>query len=93
MRVTVNKDELEKTGDNIIDYANDFKFQIESIKKLIATLENSWQGTDMKVFVDEMNNRYIPKLEDLRNELIKCGRFLKEVKKDYETLDEPLGGA
>ena len=46
----------------------------------------------MKTFVNEMNVRYIPKLEELRNELIKYGNFLKETKEDYEELDKPLGG-
>lgn len=92
MKVIVNKEELENTGNNIIDYANDFKIQIETVKKLVESLNDTWYGTDMKTFVNEMNTRYIPKLEELKEELIKYGNYLKEVRKDYEELDSPIEG-
>lgn len=92
MKVIVDKEELEKAGDNIVEYANEFKIQIEKVKKIVEIIHESWEGKDMKTFVNEMNARYIPKLEELRNELIKYGNFLKETKEDYEELDKPLGG-
>ena len=92
VKVIVNKEELKNTGNNIIDYANDFKIQIETVKKLVESLNDTWYGTDMKTFVKEMNTRYIPKLEELKEELIKYGNYLKEVRKDYEELDSPIEG-
>lgn len=93
MEIRVNKDALIATGNNIIDKAKEFKFQIEQIKKLVEILKEHWQGKDMETYVEAMNNIYIPELENLCEVIEDYGSYLLDVKKEYDKLDEePNGG-
>ena len=93
MEINVNKDSLVNTGNNIIDKSKDFRFEVEQIKKLVQMLGEKWQGKDMDTFVEVMNDRYIPELENLGKVIESYGAYLLNVKKQYDKLDNvPDGG-
>ena len=93
MEIKVNKDSLINTGNNIIDKAKDFRYQVEQIKKLVEILKEHWQGEDMETYVEVMNNTYIPELEKLSETIESYGAYLLDVKEEYDKLDEnPDGG-
>lgn len=93
MEINVNKDSLVNTGNNIIDKSKDFRFEVEQIKKLVQMLGENWQGKDMDTFVEIMNDKYIPELENLGKVIESYGTYLLNVKKQYDKLDNvPDGG-
>ena len=92
MEINVNKDSLVNTGNNIINKSKEFMFQVEQIKKLVEMLGDNWQGKDMEVFVEIMNDKYIPELENLGKVIESYGKYLLNVKKQYDRLDNVNDG-
>ena len=92
MEINVNKDSLVNTGNNIINKSKEFMFQVEQIKKLVEMLGDNWQGKDMEVFVEIMNDKYIPELETLGKVIESYGTYLLNVKKQYDRLDNVNDG-
>ena len=92
MEINVNKDSLFNTGNNIINKSKEFMFQVEQIKKLVEMLVDNWQGKDMEVFVEIMNDKYIPELENLGKVIESYGTYLLNVKKQYDRLDNVNDG-
>ena len=92
MEINVNKDSLVNTGNNIINKSKVFMFQVEQIKKLVEMLGDNWQVKDMEVFVEIMNDKYIPELENLGKVIESYGTYLLNVKKQYDRLDNVNDG-
>lgn len=91
-KIDVNFDSLEKTGDNILQYASDLKSEIITIKLLIDKLKDAWQGTDNMYFSNMLENSILPSFDKLDNIITNYGSFLLEANNEYKDVDNDTVG-
>ncbi len=88
MQIDVDKSQLNKLGTSIKSYASSFSSNIRKIKAVVGDIDAAWDGENSVAYINTMNEKIIPGLEELQRVLNTYGDYLKNVGEAYEALDE-----
>ena len=88
MKITIDKNAVEKSGKKIIECNSYFIDDIAKLNGVIDGINNAWDGADALKYVNDMRDKYIYKLKELSSILENYGEYLKNVPGAYEILDE-----
>lgn len=88
MKISITKSGVKNVGKEMNETAE--KLRIET-KKLLAAfegIEENWTGDDQAAMITIMKENYIPHLEKLSKRFEVYGKYLTEVPKLYDRVDE-----
>lgn len=89
--MTINNDVIIKNAEIILTNASDFNSEINKLSGVIDSINLAWEGSDALKYINAMKNAYIPKLENLSEEISTYGQKLWKVPKIYQELDDMFG--
>lgn len=88
MDITINKDEVEKYGNEIIELSEEFNQNTKKVLSLIEAINTAWEGADATKYINTMKEKHIRDLEEISNILKTYGTYLRSVPETYSALDE-----
>jgi len=88
MKITIQKNEVKKVGEDIINLRKDFGSNVFAFSRVIEKIEDAWKGNDATKYISSMRDRYVPDLTEFSNTIEDYGNFLKQVPEVYEAFDE-----
>ena len=92
MRLIANKEDMEKQGNNIIELSVDYREKIKEIKNVCEKIGISWSGIDATLFIENLNGKCIPALEQVATIIENFGVYLQKIPSIYSTFDKNAAG-
>lgn len=87
MQIVIDRNEIKKRGTQIIGLSSDYDKKIKEIKNITEKIELCWQGEDAKVFINMLNEKCVPALEQIAKMLENFGKYLEQVSDIYNTFE------
>lgn len=87
MQIISNKNELIRSGNEIVDLSREYEQKIKEIKEIIERMNQYWKGQDADTFQNMINEKCIPALEQIRQKIENFGNYIKQVPIIYETFE------
>lgn len=87
MQVIVNKSEMEKSGNKILQLSEEYADKIKEIQNILDKINRCWIGDDAIAYSDMINEKLIPNLEKIKDMMEKNGAYLKKVPEVYYRID------
>lgn len=88
MQIVSNKNELIRSGNEIVDLSREYEQKIKEIKEIIERMRQYWKGQDADTFQNMINEKCIPALEQIRQKIENFGNYIKQVPIIYETFEK-----
>lgn len=86
MNLRVQYDDLNKTGQNILEKHNRIMTTLGNMQKIVDSIPNAWKGIDSDVFTIKATG-YIKDQQEKSNKVKVLGEILSIVSKNYQTRD------
>lgn len=88
MEILIDKENVKKTGKNILSYSEEFSTCIKRFESIIDSINTVWSGADALKYINVMKEKYAFSLEELNDVIKQYGMYLEKVPVAYDTLDE-----
>lgn len=88
MKLIANKEDMEKQGSNIIELSVEYSEKIKEIKNVCDKIGRSWSGIDATLFIENLNGKCVPALEQVATIIENFGVYLQKIPSIYSTFDK-----
>lgn len=89
--MTINNDVITKNAEIILTNVSDFNNEINKLNSVIDSINLAWEGADALKYINAMKDAYIPRLQNLSEEINQFGQGLWNIPKLYQALDDMFG--
>lgn len=87
MYIKIDKSGTKSLGTDLKSCSSDLKKEIANYKKLANSLPSYWTGEDATKYVNAINDKFIPALNDLQKSIENYASYLENVGNCYTGLD------
>ena len=87
MQVIVNKSEMERSGNKILQLSEEYNDKIKEIRNIVSIIESNWVGDDAVAYKEMITEKCIPNLEKIKQMIDQYGTYLKKVPEVYYAID------
>ena len=88
MDIEISVTEVKNRGNEMIGYLDDFNTEIKKFETAINMINTMWNGADALKYINEMRDKYIVGLNEMKSVLEEYGKYLQKVPDTYSTIDE-----
>lgn len=88
MNIEISVTEVKNRGNEMIGYLDDFNTEIKKFETAINMINTMWNGADALKYINEMRDKYIVGLNEMKSVLEEYGKYLQKVPETYSAVDE-----
>ena len=88
MDVEINVTDVKKRGNDMLGYLDDFNTEIKKFEEAIKMINMMWDGADALKYINEMKDKYLVGLNEMKSVLEEYGKYLQKVPDTYSAIDE-----
>lgn len=88
MDVEINVTDVKKRGNDMLGYLDKFNAEIKKFGMAIDVINMMWDGADALKYINEMKDKYLVGLNEMKSVLEEYGKYLQKVPDTYSAIDE-----